>query len=152
MPKLLLSFRIAISSICGVCCLLMIAWWVRSYWWLDGGFVKLTPSEYIQFNAGDGRMCVWFEHKPLNKWFDCWSRANTKPTRPDAENRIPWFNLAFWPTFARLYTAHWLLAVLAGSFALVPWCPKRFSLRTLLVATTVIGAMAGLIVWVDRTF
>lgn len=152
MSKLLLGGRIAISSIAGVCCLLMIAWWVRSYSWQDGGFVKLLPREYLQFSAADGRMCVWFEHKPINIWFKRWSRPLTEPTPPDAEDRIPWFDLAFWPTFARLYTAHWLLAVLAGLCALAPWCPTRFNLRTMLGGITVIGAITSLIIWVDRTF
>jgi hypothetical protein len=33
----------------------------RGYWWQDGGFIKLTPLEYVQYNAGEGRMCLWFE-------------------------------------------------------------------------------------------
>ena len=119
---------------------------------MDGGFVKLTPSEFIQFQSGAGRMCIWFEHKPVHKWFDGWSHPLTAPTPPDAENRIPWFALHFWPTFARLYIAHWLLTLVAGTLAVLPWCPARFSLRGLLLATTVIAAIAGLIVWVDKSF
>ena len=119
---------------------------------MDGGFVKLCPWAHVQFSGGDGRMCIWFELKSINVWFSWWARRITERTPPDAENRIPWFDLAFWPTFARLYTAHWFLAVLAGSLALAPWCPSRFSLRTLLGATTVIAAITGLIVWIDRTF
>ena len=36
------KLRIAWSVFWGSLCLLMIAWWIRSYWWQDGGFVKLT--------------------------------------------------------------------------------------------------------------
>jgi hypothetical protein len=152
MPKLLLSIRIALSSFGGVLCLLIIGWWVRSYSWADGGFIAIGPWHHVQYAAGGGRMCVWFEHKPLNKRFIHWSRPITERTPPNDENRIPPFDLAFWPTFARLYTAHWLLAVVALSLAVVPWCPKRFSLRSLLVTTAAIAAITGLIAWVDRSF
>jgi hypothetical protein len=99
-------------------------------------------------------MCVWFEHKPINGWFDWHSRrlvaADNIP--PNSENRAPCFALNFWPTFARLYLAHWLLAVVAGFLAMVPWCPRRFSIRGLLVAVTVVAVAAAIINWVDRTF
>lgn len=152
MSKRLRYLRIAFSLVCGICCLLMIAWWVRGYWWADGGFLKLTPSKHIQFHAGGGRMTVYFEHNPSNRWFESWSQPVTELPSPDAEDRIPWFALHFWPTFARLYIAHWIIAVLAGLLAVVPWCPTRFSLRTLLVGTATIAAIVGVIVWVDKTF
>jgi len=152
MSKLLFSLRIALSSLGGVLCLLIIAWWVRGYWWLDGGFIALGPWQHIQYSAGGGRMCIWFENKPLGYRFKSWSRRITEPTPPDDPDRIPPFDLAFWPTFARLYTAHWLWAALALSLAAIPWCPKRFTLRTLLATTAVIAAITGVIAWVDRTF
>ena len=152
MRKLLFSLRIAISSVGGVCCLLMIAWWVRSYSCVDGGHVKVCPWDYVQFHGGSGRMCVWFEHKPTDRWFSWHSRPNTEQISPNDKDRMPVFDLAFWPTFARLYIAHWFLAVLAGLLAAVPWCPTRFSLRTLLIATTVTAAVIGAIAWVDNTF
>jgi hypothetical protein len=65
---------------------------------------------------------------------------------------MPWFDLNFWPTFARLYTAHWFLAVVAGSLAVIPWCPRKFSVRGLLIVTTVVATITGVIVWVDKTF
>ena len=144
--------RIAFSTICGILCLLMIAWWVRSYWWADSVVLRLSRSEYIQVHAGDGRMCIWFEHKPIDKWFDLWSRPITIHISPDADDRIPWFDVHSWPTFTRVYTAHWFLTVLTGSFAVIPWCPRKFSLRALLIAMTVIAAVAGVIVWVDKNF
>jgi hypothetical protein len=152
MSKLLLSLRIALSSLGSVLCLLIIAWWVRGYWWADGGWIALGPWEHIQYSAGGGRMVIWFEHKPAGQWFKRYAHRMTEHTPPDAENRIPPFDLAFWPTFARLYTAHWLWAALALSLAAIPWCPKRFTLRTLLATTTLIAAITGVIAWVDRTF
>jgi hypothetical protein len=42
--------------------------------------------------------------------------------------------------------------VLAGSLAVIPWCPRKFSIRGLLIATTVIATVIGAIAWVDRTY
>ena len=42
-----------------------------------------------------------------------------------------------------------ILALLSFWFA-SPWFPRRFSLRTLLIVTTVIAVGLGIIVWVSR--
>ena len=46
----------------------------------------------------------------------------------------------------------WLPLILVGFLLLVvgPWIPGRFSLRTLLIATTVVGCVLGLIAWTNR--
>jgi hypothetical protein len=144
--------RIGWSSFWAVVCIAVIVFWVRSYTVADGGFVKLAPSFHIQVHAIDGRMCVWFELKPTKGWFGWWSNPIRFETPPDAPNRIPWFDLAFWPTFARLYTAHWFLVVVAAALAAIPWCPRRFTMRGLFVATTAVALLICVIVWVDKTF
>ncbi len=98
-------------------------------------------------------MCVWFEHSSNPKWFDWYVSPIREPVAPDAENRIPVFDLrAFWPTMTRLYIAHWLIAVVAAALGIAPWIPRRISLRGLMVALTAIGIVGGLIRWIDRTF
>ncbi|MGI8981620.1 MAG: hypothetical protein ACR2FY_20525 [Pirellulaceae bacterium] len=34
----------------------------------------------------------------------------------------------------------------------IPWCPRKFSLRGLFVVMTVLATVVGVIVWVDKTF
>ena len=86
------KLRIAWSVVFGILCLLLVAWWVRGYWWHDGGFVKAPPAYHVQF------------------------------------------------------------AVTTGALAFLPWCPQRFSIRGLLIATTAIAMIAGTIAFVDRNF
>jgi hypothetical protein len=45
---------------------------------------------------------------------------------------------------------HWFLALVVAIVGAAPWLPWRFSLRTLLVATTVIAFTCGFIVWRSR--
>lgn len=40
-----------------------------------------------------------------------------------------------------------LLVMLVGALAALPWLSWRYSLRTLLIATTLIAVVLGLIVW-----
>jgi hypothetical protein len=144
--------RVANSVLCTIVGVAILFFWVRSYSHSDRGVLKIAPSEYIMVHAGDGRMCVWFEHKPLSKWADWWTSPITKHTPPDHPDRIPWFDLAFWPTVARLYTAHCFLLIVVTSLGVAPWCLRRYSLRGLLLGVTMAATFLGLIAWVDRTF
>jgi hypothetical protein len=145
------KLRIAWSLIFGSLFVLMVAWWIRSYWWQDQGFVKLTPWEHIKYNAVEGRMCLWIEHSPVKRWFDWWGRPIQVRTGPNIPNRIPWFNVGFWPHMTRIYAAHCFLAIAFGSLAAIAWCPRRFNTRGLLVATAIMATVLGVIVWVDNT-
>ena len=46
---------------------------------------------------------------------------------------------------------YWCIALIAGMFAIRPWRgPLQFSLRTLLIATTLVAVVLGLAVWAGR--
>ena len=54
-----------------------------------------------------------------------------------------------------IITPLWLPAMLSAAFAALPWMPvilglRRFSLRTLLMVTTLLAVALGLIVWLLR--
>ena len=42
---------------------------------------------------------------------------------------------------------YWLPTIISGSLAAAPWLRWRFSLRTLLIATTLVALLLGLFVW-----
>ena len=42
---------------------------------------------------------------------------------------------------------YWVIVFSAAACASMPWLPWRFSLRTLLIATTLVAVVLGLIVW-----
>jgi hypothetical protein len=44
----------------------------------------------------------------------------------------------------------WLLIGTALALTVAPWRRWRFSLRTLLIATTIIAVLSGLMVWLNR--
>jgi hypothetical protein len=49
-----------------------------------------------------------------------------------------------------LFAPYWFPVLISGVLAAVPWIRWRFSLRTLLIATTIIAVVLGLIVWLRR--
>ena len=56
---------------------------------------------------------------------------------------------------AKTDVTFWLSGFIFAALAFVPWLPShnlrwRFSLRTLLIVTTLVGAMLGLGVWLVR--
>ena len=51
------------------------------------------------------------------------------------------------------YAPHWTIALLCGTFATIPIATHlkwRFSLRTLLIATTLVAVLLGIIMWTVR--
>ena len=48
---------------------------------------------------------------------------------------------------AEAYVPYWPVVLVCSALAGVPWLPARFSLRTLLVATTLVAVVLGMIVW-----
>jgi hypothetical protein len=54
------------------------------------------------------------------------------------------------PNDVTLFIPHWILPLLAVAPAALPWRSSRFSLRTLLVATTLVAVVLGLIVYATR--
>jgi hypothetical protein len=72
---------------------------------------------------------------------------------------LPDSPLLIWPHLHRPFLAgqngsssfqlgipYWLLVIAAAAFGASPWCLRRFSLRTLLIATTLVAVGLGVVV------
>jgi hypothetical protein len=69
--------------------------------------------------------------RPLKKWH---SWKYSKHNYPDGS------------TERDLFLPHWFLAVVVGSIGAVPWIKRRFSVRTLLIATALVAVGLWLII------
>ncbi len=135
------KLRIAWSVGWGLAAVLLIVLWVRSYWlqdgvyWPGGGAWSVNGTVCIVLNEQSG----WSLH------------TMRSPESNDAKLRrykkiARWANagqLAVWPEY-------WLLTSIPLGIAALPWLPCRFSLRTLLIATTLVAVALGLVVWATR--
>ena len=150
--KCLNVLRIATTVLFSTLAIFFLVLWIRSYMLAESGMISTIPNQHVAFSGGQGRMCVWFEHSAAPSWFDWDSRQYLEEELEpiDPELRIPVFDLAFfWPTMTRLYVAHWLLVISTSLIAVAPCCPRKFTIRSTLIAVTVISVITAIICWVD---
>jgi hypothetical protein len=151
------KLRIAWSVAWGIACVLLIVFWVRSYWYLDTGYCQLFQSPTIAAMSVEGRFLIGVEQpgsSGTQLGFGSRSlKAVPREVIPMGMDKSKFgFN-------AKTYAIGWILEappcsiVGIGLFAVaVPWIrwPKHFTLRTLLIATTLVAVVLGLIVWLRR--
>lgn len=143
MARTLRYLRIAFSVVCGILCLLLIALWVRSYWWWD----NLNVGARHSIDSVGGQLMV---EEEIAFSVPDWMASSTAEL---LGSYIRWTTfVADGATSRGIGTAipDWLLVFSTAVLAASPWLPWRFSLRTLLIATTLVAVLLGTIVWMVR--
>jgi hypothetical protein len=135
-------------------CVLLVALWVRSYFQGDSWFVKILDWQFDTFSTQgytestnltgmedgeDGLIRLEYYGFPPDEPPSLWFGFNKSRTR---------LGFAYVTTDEGkfLILRHWLLALLFAVGAALPWLPWRFSLRTLLIATTLVAVVMVVIV------
>ena len=156
MQKLLRYLRFTLSAVCGIVCLLLIALWVRSYWWADGITGPLASARQLLIESSMGSFSVRLDdtihpsrRRPL--WhLDHISIDELQRTLkalkmgPIARtHKLGFLGDDF-------LIPQWLPVFLAGSLAIVLGVKRqwRFSLRALLFAATLTAIVLAVLVWV----
>ena len=143
------KLRIAWSVAWGGLAVLLCAMWMRSYFAQDVVWTWLPFPLYLQINStqGDVKVIVNAErHQPMLRF---------RTTDPIPVKRDWFIQLEKNPQFKwwlDIIVPHWFLTLLCAGLASIVWLPwfrlpYRFSLRTLLIATTLVAALLGLVVW-----
>jgi hypothetical protein len=139
------KLRIAWSVAWGVACLLLIALWARSYSFED--FVAKSRIELCS-NRGTVMFIVrsTFSHPAL-----------FRRSAPLHNEILGPRNFAYWQgkdfnnqDYTCLNLPHWFSILTLSAIAYVPWLRWQFSLRALLIATTLVAVALGSIVYVTR--
>lgn len=140
------KLRIAWSVVWGVAAVLLLVLWVRSYRWCD----SLESPFGVQFVNLYGT----FQVAPLenflvvNEWHVA---SNHFAELPGSELVTVSETLLAFQIRPHLVLPAWFVSAAVAAFASVPWLPlKPFSLRTLFIATTLVAALLGLVVWAAR--
>jgi hypothetical protein len=136
--------RIAISVCFAVLTVLLCVLWVRSYWCRDHVQGPWFRSSTVNFWSSTGQLTVGTVRKLSWNW-----RVTTIKYPDDwiAEpKRWGWAGNALGTT---LFFPHWILPLTFAVVGITLWIPwsNRFSLRTLLIATTLLAVVLGLIAW-----
>jgi hypothetical protein len=153
------KLRIAFSVTCLIACVLLIVLCVRSYYstvFVVGPLPNPYGSLLIETKQGRVTICLsygqgvlsamnaspWGMHnKPLEEW---------EQVIPPLSTRAAFSYVRWNINHHYLILPYWFLTILGGTLTALPWIRGRFSLRTLLIATTLIAIGLGLIVWTLR--
>jgi len=127
--------------------------WVRSYSHRDQFNVRFWPTGVIEIASTQG----WLEFWLGNATIDWRKRLNTYTLSEwEIVRQIDQRGLSRGTTVGRpihIAIPHWGAIAIAAGVAILPWCRRasvRFSLRTLLIATTLVAVLLGLFVWAAR--
>jgi hypothetical protein len=155
------KLQIAWSVLCGIACVLLIALWVRSHRTCDRLHLPISDSDRFIFESNQGRIMALFD------WGGTW-QVGLEPDNPWGGSYLIEGGVANdWPQitdyrFAILHgkpsgvfwiMPHWFPVLLLATSAVAPWYRRirwRFSLRTLLIATTLVAVVLGLVVYFAR--
>jgi hypothetical protein len=139
--RLMRGLRIALSVACGIACLLLIALWVRSYWWWDTLHYLEIDSERTTLGSNFGTLYLVHQrgtYSDIRRWTLIRGEAMRTPTKPRC--RIVGNEVV-------IVVPDWIPVLIAGTIAAVPWIrpAKCYSLRTLFIAMTLIAIVLGLV-------
>jgi hypothetical protein len=149
------KLRIAWSVVCGIACVVLILSWVRSY--RHGHLEGYLPApSHICCRSINGFVVAMTlpAQTVTTSYIDfSFSSGDTKPLDIGTTNTwsgfiFDWHASDFW----WLQVPYWFLVTIPALCAALPWLRqrKRFSLRTLLFATTVVAVVLGFAVYAMR--
>jgi hypothetical protein len=151
------KLRIAWSVGCGSLCVLLMALWVRSYWQTDMVTFPISSSRAL------GAQSYWASASLVildsSYWVDSHnfrfevSAADGGSSWKQVHTVFGGFAMTPAPNSCVITTPDWFLILLATALGGVPWLPwwsKRFSLRTLLITTTLVAVWLGFVVYMAR--
>jgi hypothetical protein len=156
------KLRIAWSVAWGVLCVLLIALWASSYWtllYLDTRYYRLqvivaTFPGVLGLNVDTNQTSSGPGTRPQVYWeFQSYPAASRSYGLVTDNLAGKSFLGSRWVHSMGCYETDMpfgMLTFAATATSFVPWLPWRFSLRTLLIGTTVVTAVLGLIVWAAR--
>jgi hypothetical protein len=155
MLRFLRYLRIASSVFCGLACVLFVGLWMRSYFWVD----TCNIASRIGLTSCYGTIAYqilrplysfqrdwYYECEPVADYVE----PHVASRRSEAMQNLLRFS---WKSRQMSHVPHWAFTMLFVGFSIAPWIHKlrwRFSLRTLLIATTIIAGALGLIIAFSR--
>jgi hypothetical protein len=151
------KLRIAWSATCGIVCLLLIALWVRSYGCITNIQEKYWTRTFQGVSiAGEMRFWSYLLRDPMQ--LNAFSTGFQNIDRTDPQFKA-WTADVPQTTFEMAFNKynlngeilvrfpHWFAAIVFAALAATPWLRWRFSLRTLLIAMTLVAVALGLVVF-----
>jgi hypothetical protein len=135
------AFAIAALAVAGL--------WVRSHWYLDECWVSSGPTRAFGVFSAKGSVSIARQERKPNSsnYVVGYNYLDIDQCTLAAARAILGFGVGSDSDTSFVRVPGWFAAALFGVFAATPWLRWRFSLRTLLIATTLVAVVLGVIVW-----
>jgi hypothetical protein len=143
MAAMLHYLRIAVTVLSLTACVLLISLWVRSYWFRDRVEGRLSQSALFNAWSMEGQLtCLVTDGQ--GHWKISSSPVLDLQLPLSAMFKVGWNNNL---DSVVVYCPHWCLVVIFATLSAVPWIhwSQRFSIRTLLIATTLVAVGLGIV-------
>jgi hypothetical protein len=148
--------RIAVSVFFALVAFALSVLWVRSYWRSDRVSIPGWDACPIIIESSRGQLSAMHFTMVENRWK--WRTRKTNPPDIYSDPKPTWEVLTFDSMTGRTITAVLLphrflaagFAILSGAAAFLSRPSSQFSLRTMLIATTLVAIVLGLAVWASR--
>jgi hypothetical protein len=148
------KLRIAWSVGWGLLCAMLMALWVRSYWRIDSLTYIQSVSKVICVVSSASQLEVLVTPQTIaHTGSGIRSYEITQPLVSNGPNGILGVYYHSSPGVITFIMPYWLLVTLCGTMSAIPTLILlrcRFTLRTLLIATTVVAVLLGLVVWAAK--
>ena len=133
--------RIAVSVFFGVVAVAVLCvLWVRSYWWNE----MVSRSDHMFVAIGSNTGCFYIIQSQSAPDSDGTQWAFDHDVAIDLPADFSWMRTA---RTSSLRIPHWSLVLSCATLAAIPWASRHFSVRTILVAATLVAAVLGLGGW-----
>jgi hypothetical protein len=151
-PQLIRRLRITRSvffaGVAATLCML----WARSYWWREQAVWVFAPGRYIDVQTDRGNLSSRFRDKggQVRLPADAPKTFIFRSRWLSTSDRTQGFGWHVSRDFVFIASPYWFLVLTAATANMLTalWRPRwHFSLRTLLIATTLVAVVLGLGVW-----
>jgi hypothetical protein len=142
------KLRISWSVFCGLVCVLLIALWARSLRTCDLLYMRHADGwKKSTFRSSHGTMSYEYAKDDVAGTPDGWHYIGIDGCGPPVQT----FAFNFSPAWERIRIPNWLPLIFCTAAGIGPWLQfKRFALRTLLIAMTLIAVGLGIIAYATR--
>ena len=149
---MLKCLRIAVTALSLTACVLLIALWVRSYRKFEWVVIRV-PGAYLRIVSYPAALQIMKEPFFVDEQLaqSPW-QIHERPRHPSVTGYyLPRITKGQWPFLSEavLIVPYWVLLSVAALLAALPWIRqlgRRFSLRTLFIATTLVAVGLGIVI------
>ena len=149
MSKAIRYLRISTCVVSGLACVALLALWARSYWWTDSFYGPSPISNGFAITSTYGRFMIG-GGDPDEPTTEC-DLLSTRFDDPANGINPRFFPAVFAFDFSGanwyLHIPHWFVVLVAGLTAFVLAKQRSYSVRTVLIITTIIALALGSIVY-----